>query len=92
MILFSILNIYVFINESSLIIGQENLNLINHSSKEAFCVLITVYLFQYAGGFFLYYRDFDIEKAVGKDCFRCVTVVIRIVWRFYLSATGNRDH
>ena len=31
---FSILNIYVFINESSLVIGQENLNLINHSSKE----------------------------------------------------------
>ena len=71
---------YVFINESSLVIGQENLNLINHSSKEAFCVLITVYLFSICRSFFfLYYRDLDIEKAVGKDCFRCVTVVIRIV-------------
>ena len=70
---------YAFINESSLVIGQENLNLINHSSKEAFCVLITVYLFSICRRFFLYYRDLDIEKAVGKDCFRYVTVVIRIV-------------
>ena len=51
-ILFSILNIYVFINKSSLVIGQENLNLTNHSSKEAFCVLITVYLFSICRSFF----------------------------------------
>ena len=62
---FSILNIYVFINGSSLTIGQENLNIINHSSKEAFCVLITVYLFSICRSFFfLYYRDLSIEKAV----------------------------
>ena len=40
------------INASSLVIGQENLNIINHSSKEAFCVLITVYLFSICRRFF----------------------------------------
>lgn len=60
---FSILNIYVFINESSLVIGQENLNLINHSSKEAFCVLITVYLFSICRSFFSVLSRFEYRKS-----------------------------
>ena len=39
--------------------------------------------------FFLYYRDLNLEQAVWQDCFRDIKVVIRNVWRFYLSAIGK---
>ena len=84
-ILFSILNIYVFINESSLVIGQENLNLINHSSKEAFCVLITVYLFSICRRFFSVLSRFGHRKSSRKRllqvCYCCDSYRLTILFK-----------
>ena len=77
---FSILNIYVFINASSLVIGQENLNIINHSSKEAFCVLVTVYLFSICRRLFSVLSRFEHRKKQSdKTASGIINVVIRNV-------------
>lgn len=74
-----------FINESSLVIGQENLNLINHSSKEAFCVLITVYLFSICRRFFSVLLRFGHRKSSRKRllqvCYCCDSYRLTILFK-----------